>query len=106
MKTLYYEILTAGQNCKYIETLQITAAVKLRISIKTDDVQRQSSAVIDIWDATANKWNFVESIMYGNMKTPYDLAYRRLTDMQRKNAFQADRDELLRRASLVIGFKI
>lgn len=47
---------------------------KVRLTVKSDASDFQSSAISEIWDG--QRWNVVHAIPYGQMKTPHQLIYR------------------------------
>lgn len=98
---LVSEVSFGSQSAEYHELLKIGKR-KLRIEIDSDAHDFQSSAVIKLWDAIGEAWKHVESIHYSKMSTPKGLKYRNQVRTVTSTDFRADRDELIRRALLIV----
>ncbi len=99
------EISMGQQSCEYHELIVVTVGKKkhkLRIYIVSDAYAFQSSANISLWSPTEGKWNHVESIHHGLMRTPEGLKSSHYAQDKRYELFKADRDSLLNLAKEII----
>jgi len=82
-----------GRQSRNLTRILKTGGHKLRITIKRDSYDFQSSAKIELWSEAEGKWNFVHSIPYAEMacvKSTMD------------GKMEEDARELLRTALLII----
>lgn len=93
------EIGIGRQSATLTEVIRL-AGYKLKIVIKSDSYDFQSSAAIYVWSGINEGWTRVHSIHFNAMKTPAGLYVRRgdLTTL-----FAADRAELIRVATEVLA---
>ena len=97
--TLHKALAFGQQSAEYQETLQMGTA-KLRILIKRDSYEFQSSAHIDAFSPTEMKWNWIAFIPHGIMATNKTVTYYpRATEAD----FKADRDNLLAQARAILA---
>jgi hypothetical protein len=94
---MYTEVSNEGQVCRYHELVHHNDN-KLMIDITSDSISTQSSAIVKIWSGSA--WKLVDRISHSVMKTKHGVGYNagggKATD------FKADRDELVKRAVLIL----
>lgn len=72
---------------------------KIRLTIKSDSYDFQSSAVAEVWNGATLSWNRVHSIHYAQMKTRPGLIYGPKCDWK----FGDDQVELMRVARAVLS---
>ena len=97
--TITQEISRGRQTVTFAEVLRCDNGAKLRIVIKSDSYDFQSSAKVSLWDGAA--WQFAHGIHYSQMATPSGL----WTSASKVSVgtFRADRDELIRVASALMA---
>lgn len=98
-ESLDMNISAGSQDVMYRELLQV-GTHRLRISIRSDSYRDQCYARVEIWSPAESKWNFVECVHHGSMVTEKGLRYLQRPAIVKD--FSADRDELIRLASLVL----
>lgn len=84
-----------GQSNSYTETLK-AGAHKLRIHIRSDSYDFQSSARIEVWRPADLKWSQVADIHYSRMQTQASYVHASAV------LFKADRDNLLAQAVAIL----
>lgn len=102
VKSLSLDIAPGGQSIHFTELL-FGWDHRLRISIKSDSYRQQSYARMEVWSSAALTWNGVASIHHGSMRTRIGLSSLPGGSGLKALEFQADRDELIRLAGLVLG---
>ena len=95
MKTLSKNISSGSQELIYKEILEHNGQ-KLRVFIESDSYLSQCRAKVDLWDG--KKWNNIDYIHYGNMKTEAKLYYENIHRLVSDSVFKQDRDTLLKSA--------
>ena len=100
MKTISKQVCNGRQDVIFKEVLG-HGDIRLKVRIKSDSYDFQSSASIKVWDAANNRWNEVHTLHYSNMQTPHSLRYRG-DERAMGQHFAADRKELIRVAKLVV----
>lgn len=103
MKTLSTEVGLGRQDLNYKEIIEHKGH-KLRVSIKSDSYDFQSSAKVEVFDNM--KWNHVDGIHFSQMKTPATLYVipKGEKDLSKfAHFFKADRDRLVKLAKDVLG---
>lgn len=71
---------------------------KIRVSIKVDSYNFQSHAKVEVWHGAA--WSIIHTIPYSNMASIKGVSY--VDSICKVNAFAADRDELVEKASQIL----
>lgn len=95
------ERLWNGSQSAYFEGLYKIGERTLKAKVRRDSYDKQSSAVIKVYDPKENKWNFLDEIPYPQMSTvinemPYVAGATKL-----KNYLKVDAEKLLERAKLI-----
>jgi hypothetical protein len=73
-KTIKKTLSVGRQDVTYTEIIKIKEK-KLRIIIKSDSYDFQSSARISVYNEENLEWNHLDSVHYSNMETPFKLYY-------------------------------
>tara|TARA_R100001594_G_C3936520_1_gene239532 strand:+ start:85 stop:405 length:321 start_codon:yes stop_codon:yes gene_type:complete len=93
-----------GQQSVGFEGLYEYKNHKLKIRIKIDSYDFQSSAKIFIFDKQELNWNLLASIPYSKMESNMVFCYRKVDELlhSEKLAIQKDIDTLLNKAKLIL----
>ena len=73
---------------------------RVRLSIKSDSVEFQSHAKAEAWSLTDNRWNYLTSIPYSQMRTKHGLAYAAW--WAAADNYEADRVKLLAQVKAIL----
>ena len=91
---------TGYQSNEYVCTVKIYDK-KCRITIDRDSYDKQSSAIIKVWDG--NEWKFLESIHYSNMAAVRKTTFGGIFSESDKHYFMCDRNSLIYSAYRILG---
>lgn len=100
MKSLHTEIGKGQQDVVYTELLDHDSH-KLKVVIRRDSYEFQSTATIQVFDTSARCWNPLAELHYSKMLTPTKLHV--MPGESDKRVFASDRDFLLHQAKLILG---
>lgn len=91
--TLYSNVAKGDQSVTFEEVAQV-GAYRARVHVKLDtSYKNQSTATVYVWSLASLSWNSVASLHWSHIMCRGAATHE---------AFQADRDELLRRFELVV----
>lgn len=100
MKTLHTEIGKGQQDVVYTELLAF-GLNKIKIVIRRDSYDFQSSAVAHVFDTGAQRWNPLAEVHYSKMATPMSIHIRHASPGA--ELFTQDRNVLLKKVELILG---
>ncbi len=103
--SLHVSIGKSNQDVHYVEILSMPAVEtshdhRLRVRIRSNAYKFQSHALIERWSGEA--WHEVYTLTPGTMQTREGLYLVEVADRERPPLFQADRDQLIARASEIL----